>query len=464
MRKVTSWVVAVAVAAAVVLTGGGPAHASYNPMVGSEPTLPYPQPDDPDVPRRGCATIASTPSAPPSASIPAVQVIYAWHASNGNNYAGYDEAIAKMVDRLDWSLDNSTNYDQHVNFSCSYTPGASYADYAAALVHPVEITAGSPPVIDPGTVRSNLVSQGYDDDNRYYLIFTDFDSGADAWGCSGLGGLNGPSGNLCSAVLDEWDSGIALHELTHVFGAAHAWSKEDGGMYNADVMGDLGNYWILDQDFNTYYDPSELSATFYTEEWKVVGGTNKDNIADHPALTTPVCCDVGASNDLLTAQERTIEADAPWATPTGFTITGGGWAQVTPECGRTSVSCYYYDGRRSLTMNVQSHAEGKVAITSRKAVTAGEEYKFFARIRSSDTGTVKLRLSWYDSGNTLISVSDSGTFGMATNWPERSFTAVAPTGATQVEASVVSPAGQTFTYQLDTLQLNHCDPDCRASV
>lgn len=464
MRRVTSWVAALTIAAATVLAASAPAHASYNPMVGSEPTLPYPQPEDDEVPRRGCATFAATPSEPSPSSIPAVQVIYAWHTSNGNHYNAYVEAIAKMVDRLDWSLDNSSNYDQHVNFSCTHEPGSDYADYASALVYPVQITAGSAPVIAPNTVRGNLAAQGYDDDNRYYLIFTDFDSGADAYGCSGLGGLNGPGGTLCSAVLDEWDSGIALHELAHVFGAAHAWSKEDGGMYNADVMGDLGNYWILDQDFNTYYDPSELSATFYTEEWKAVGGTNKDNIADHPALTTPVCCDVGHSNDLLTAQERTFEADAPWASPTGFTISGGGWAQITPECGRSSVSCYYYDGRRSLTMNVQPYAEGKVAITDRKPVTAGEQYKFFARIRSSDTGVVKLRLSWYDASNTLIGTSDSSTFGMATDWPERSFTAVAPTGATQVEASVVSPAGQSFSYQLDTLQLNHCNPNCRTSV
>ncbi|WP_213453250.1 hypothetical protein [Rhizomonospora bruguierae] len=238
-------------------------------------------------------------------------------------------------------------------------------------------------------------------------------------------------------------------------------------MYNADIMYGWTDYWMLDQDFNTYYDPSELTATFHQDPYP---STFKGTIATHPVLTAPTCCDVGFSNDLLTAQERTIEADAPYGTPTGFTAAGAGWIQVTPPGSDSAVSARYYDGRRSLTMNVQSHAEGSVSVTRRPAVTAGTRYKFFTRLTADTSGTVKLRMSWFTSSNALISTSDGALITLDNTWPERSLTAVAPAGAVSVQLSVVSPAGQTFAYILDTQQFNYCNntgntsDGCRTSV
>ena len=466
LRKRHLAIISAAIAVTVLGTAS-PASADWNP-IGNEPTLPYAQPVDASVPKRGCATTVADPKAPPVASAPSIQFIYAWHDGNGNRYEQYVEQIAKVIDRIDWSLDNATDYDQHFNFSCRTGYDTStYAGYAHALVVPEKIEAGNlSGSTDMGTVGADLQTGGYDDANRWYFVFEDFSGNSAAMThCKTGGGV--VDGTLCFGVGELWDSGLMGHELLHLMGAPHAWSKEDGGQYNADIMTDWDNYWILDQDFNTYYDPSELTATFYVDGYP---STAKWNIAKHPALTVPTCCDVGFANDLLTAQERTIEADAPWGSPTGFSVSGAGWFQVTPPGSDNAVSARYYDGRRSLTMNVQSHAEGKVSVTRKPAVTAGTRYKLFARMTTATSGTVNLRLSWYNSSNTLLSNSDSALIALDANWPERSFSAVAPAGATSVQVSVVSPAGQTFAYALDSLQLNYCNntgntvDGCRTSV
>jgi hypothetical protein len=101
------------VAAGLVFLMAGPAHADFA-TIGTEPAYPYAQPVDANVPKRGCATTLSDPTNA-GASIPAVQVIYAWHAEYGNRYDDVVQQIAKIVDRMDWSVDESTNYDQHIN-------------------------------------------------------------------------------------------------------------------------------------------------------------------------------------------------------------------------------------------------------------------------------------------------------------------------------------------------------------
>jgi hypothetical protein len=435
----------------------------WNPL-GTEPTLPYPVPSDAATPKRGCATTVSSPTAPPATSTNSIQFIYAWHDGNGNRYEQYVEQIAKIIDRVDWAIDNSTDYDQHLNLSCRTGYDTStYSGYAHALVVPEKIEAGN---LTGGTtietVRDDLTAAGYDDPNRWYFVFQDFSGNSAAWThCKTAGGAG------CVGVAEAWDTGIIGHELGHLLGAPHAWSKEDGGAYYADIMYGWQDYWMYDQDFNTYYDPSELSASFYLDPYP---STTKYNIANHPALTVPTPGDVGFSNDLLTAQERTIEADAPWATPTGFTASGGVWTQVTPPGSDSAVSAKYYDGRRSLTANVQSYAEGVVSVTRQPAVTAGTRYKFFARLNTATSGNVKLRLSWYNASNALISNSDGPLIALDASWNERSYSAVAPTGATSVKVSVVSPSGQTFSYVLDSLQLNYCNntantsDGCRTSV
>lgn len=471
MIKGTRWFLAAVVTVALVLVGGTPAYA-YDPFFNAtEPTLPYAQPVDASVPKRGCATVATDPTSPPENTIPAFQIIYGWHEDEGNHYEESVEKIAKIVDRIDWLLDESTNYDQHINFSCRWTPDSTYADYARALVVPekldIPLPTGGVSNPDWSNTGADITAAGYDDPNRWYFVFTDahVPSGANS-GCSLTPALTS-GGSGCWATVELFDSGTAGHELLHQLGAGHAWSQESDQQYIADIMLDWGNYWMLDQDFNTNYDPSEVSARFYRDNPE----TFTWNVAAHPALTTPTCCDVGYSNDLLTAQERTIEADWPSSSPTGFSASGAVWIQVTPaqtasSCTVAENSCYYYyDGRRSLQVNVQPWGEGSVSVTSKKAVTAGEYYKFYARIRSASAGQVKLRLSWYDSSGTLLSNSDSGLFGMATDWPERTWNPVqAPTGATQVQLSVVSPSGQDFSYQLDSLQLMHCDPNCRPGM
>ncbi len=431
--------VAVATAATVFATTP-PAYAHHR--TGTEPFLPYAQPATP--PKRGCATVAN-PIAP-TGSIPAVQVIYAWHDGDANNYEASVEQIARIVDRIDWMLDESTNYDQHINLSCRWADNGTYADYARALVVPEKIESGSNPFTSSGTVRADLHGAGFDDSNRYYLVFTDFESESDAIQCPTTGGM------WCSAVVELWDSGVAGHELLHVFGAGHAWSAENGQAYFADNMYGWWDYWMLDQDFNTYYDPSETTASFYIDP---APSTTTANIARHPALTTPACCDVGFSNDLLTAQERTIEA----ATLTGFSFSGTGSSMAL-------TTTRYYDGRKALQVNVNGTAQPFVSVTRRPPVTAGQTYKFFVRLRSDAASkNAQLQLGWYNSGGTLLSTSSSGSIGLLSTWEERSFQATAPASAASVRLRVTTPTGQgTFTYQLDSLLLNHCNPTCRPNV
>lgn len=421
--------------------------SAYDPT-GTEPTIPYAQPTDANVPKRGCQTIASNPASPPGGSTPAVQVIYAWHEAEGDRYEASVQEIAKIVDRIDWLIDESTNYDQHIKLSCQYTPNSTYSDYAHALVAKEKIEAGTNPSTSTWTVRDDLAAAGYDDSNRYYLVFTDFASGSDAIQCPTTGGLH------CSAIVEHWDSGVAGHELIHVFGAGHTWATENDEAYWWDIMLVSWDIWLTDHGFNHYYDPSELSASFYIDAYPA---TVKVNIATHPAMTSPTCCDVGYSNDLLTAQERTIEANAPWSSPTGFSVSGAGWFQVTPPGSDSAVSARYYDGRRSLTMNVQSHGESVVAVTRKPAVTAGQKYRLFTYMTTNTSGNVKLRMAWYNSSNSLISTTDGALIGLGTTWQEYTLTATAPAGAASVQVQVVSPSGQNFAYLLDSLTLNHCN-------
>ncbi|MFB9247529.1 hypothetical protein ACFFWE_04775 [Sphaerisporangium melleum] len=429
------------VAAGLVVLMAGPAHADFA-TTGTEPAYPYAQPVDANVPKRGCATTLSDPTNA-GASIPAVQVIYAWHEEYGNRYNDVAEQIAKIVDRMDWSVDESTNYDQHINLSCRTGYNTStYSGYARALVIPEEIEGGTiGGEIAADVVADDLAAAGYDNANRRYVVFEDFSEGTAQAHC----------GPLCVATADEWDSGTLLHELVHLSGADHAKATEVPDTVDvSDVMSTQWDNWNLDQEFNSYYDPSELTATFPNYGLAV-------NAATTPWFTTPTCCDVGYSNDLLTAEERGIESVAPYGSPAGFTLSGGGWIQVTPPGSDAQVSARYFDGRRSLTMNVQSWSEGVLSLTRKPAVTAGQRYKFFARVTTATSGNVKLRLSWYNSSNVLISNSDSSTYALNSNWQEYSVSAVAPTGAATAQLSVVSPSGQTFAYVLDSLQLNHCN-------
>ncbi|MEV0389508.1 hypothetical protein [Nonomuraea sp. NPDC050643] len=428
----------------IVAAMGGPARADFNP-IGTEPVAPYAQPADAALPQRGCTTTLADPKNA-SGSIQAVQVIYAWHTGNGNNYEDYVERIAKIVDRMDWLLDESTNYDQHINLSCrtGHNTG-TYTGYAHALVVPEQIeNAVIDGETDPFVIADDLAAAGYDSGNRRYLVFEDFNGTATAH-----------CGPVCVATTDDWDSGTMMHELIHLHDVDHAKVSEVPNSFSLnDVMISQYNDWQIDQEFNTYYDPSETSALFHTSSYP---DTRRVNLAAFPPFTTPTCCDVGYSNDALTAQERTIEADAPYGYPTGFTVSGGGWMQVTPPGPDGQVSARYYDGRRSLTMNVQAHAEGLVSVSRRPPVTAGQRYKFFARLTTGTSGTVKLRLSWYNGSNTLISASDSAAYSLSAAWQEYSVSAIAPAGAATAQLSVVSPAGQTFAYVLDSLQLNHCN-------
>ncbi|GAA1276824.1 hypothetical protein GCM10009677_33350 [Sphaerisporangium rubeum] len=439
----------VAAGAAVVLAAG-PA-AAFAPPYDPEPYGPYAQPVDASVPKRGCTTTLSNPKVT-TGSIPAIQVIYAWHDGGGNNYATHVQNIAKIVDRMDWSLDESTNYDQHLNLSCRTGYDTStYAGYAQALVVPEKIEngviGGETPV---GVITADLTAAGYDTSNRRYIVFEDFDGTATA--------SYDPVSGLGAATVDGWASGSMLHELVHLGHpnyVDHSKVTETPNVLSyPELMSNPYYDWLLDHNFNTYYDPSETGATFYTSNYP---DTRKVNVAAWPYFTTPTCCDVGYSNDLLTAQERTIEADSPSATPSGFSVSGGGWMQVTPSGPDSSTSARYYDGRRSLTMNVQSHANGFVSVTRKPAVTAGQRYKFWAWLTTATSGNVRLRLSWYNSSGTLLSTSDSSLYGLTSSWAEYSVSAIAPANATSVQLSVMSPSGQTFAYRLDALQLNHCN-------
>ncbi len=421
-----------------ITSTANPAHAEFSPVT-DEPFVPHTQPADAQVPRQGCVTTLSNP-ADATGSTPAVQVVYAWSEEFGNRYEQFADRIATIVDRVDWSLDQSTDYDQHVRLSCR----SGQADFARSLVVAEKIEnaviGGDTPA---HVIEQDLVAAGYDPGNRTYMVFEDFQGGAVAH-CD----------VLCVAVTDEWDSAAMLHEFIHLFDVDHAKVTEAVLHEDADVMSTPWHTWSVDQEFNNYYDPSELTALFYTSAYP---HQRRANLATWSMLTAPVCCDVGYSNDLLTAQERTIEADAPYAYPAGFGVSGGGWMQVTPPGPENAVSARYYDGRRSLTMNVQSWAEGVLSVTRRPAVTPGLRYKFFARLTTTGSGSVRLRLTWYSASGVALSSSDGTLSALTPDWAEYNVSAVAPAGAARVQASVVSPAGQSFAYTLDALQLNRCD-------
>ncbi|WP_229402914.1 hypothetical protein [Micromonospora okii] len=430
--------------------------AAYAWGPGAEPTQPYAQPALPDVPVRGCQSTVANPSAPTGAS-PALQVIYAWHDGNGNNYEANVEYIAKVVDRVDWALDQSSNYDQHVKLSCRTGYDTStYAGYARSLVVPEKIDAGANPNTSAATVRSDLISAGYDDSNRIYLVFTDFASNSDAYLCP-TGGGYGSSGGHCSAVTESWTTGVAGHELAHVLGAPHAWMTETGAPYYPEIMYNWVDHWNLDPGFRNYYDPSELSASFYIDPHP---STATGNIANHPMLTAPTCCDVGANNDSLTAEQRTFEAATPGSSTSTLTSSSG-WHQVTPSCGTSGISCTYFDGRRSAQYNTYTgpFSSSSISLTNRPAVTAGNTYKLFTRLRANAAVTTQLQLAWYNSGGTLLSTSSGTASTLASNWLEYRLTATAPANATSVRVTLAVPNQSTtgnYAINIDSFQLNNC--------
>ncbi|MFV2116081.1 hypothetical protein ACFHW0_27605 [Micromonospora sp. LOL_025] len=454
-RRSHALVAVTVLASALALLPPTPAHA-WGP--GTEPTRPYPLPAPADVPVRGCQSTVADPTAPTGAS-PAVQVIYAWHEGNGNNYEANVEYIAKVVDRVDWALDQSTDHDQHLRLSCrgGYDTG-SYAGYARALVVPEKIEAGANPNTGAEVVRDDLVAAGYGDSNRIYLVFTDFASNSDAYQCPTGGGFTPTSpAKLCSAVTESWTTGVAGHELLHVLGAPHSWMTEAGQYFYPEIMVNWLEHWNTDPGFRNYYDPSEPSATFHIDP---APSSVKRNIAGHPMLTAPVCCDVGANNDLLTAEQRTAEAVTPGSATSTFTSSGG-WHQVTPSCGDATVSCVYFDGRRSVQFHTSSGPATSSAIwlTSRVAVTAGRTYKMFARLRSGTAVDARLQLAWYAANGTLLSTASGPTAALAGNWLEHRVTAIAPANAATVRLTVSVPAQATtgsHAVTIDSLQLNDC--------
>jgi len=452
-RRPRTLAAVVATALATALAVGTPTPAlAWGP--GAEPTQPYAVPALPDVPVRGCQSTVANPTAPTGATN-AVQVIYAWHDGVGNNYEANVEYIAKVVDRIDWALDQSTNYDQHYNLSCRTGYDTStYAGYARSLVVPEKIEAGANPSTPASTVRSDLVSAGYQDSNRIYLVFTDFASNSDAYQCPSGGNS---SGVHCSAVTESWTTGVAGHELLHVLGAGHAWMAETGAGYVPEIMYGWWDNWNTDPGFRTYYDPSELSASFHIDPYP---STTKVNVANHPMLTAAVCCDVGANNDLLTAEQRTVEAATPGSSTSTFTSSGG-WHHVTSSCGVSTNSCTYFDGRRSVQFNtyVGPSNTSSISLSNRATVTAGRTYKMFARLRSATAVDTQLQLAWYNAGGTLLSTSSSATSSLAANWLEYRLTGTAPANAATVRVTVAVPAQATAGNRaiiLDSLQLNDC--------
>lgn len=441
--------VALAAALAVVVAMPGSAYAHHR--IGTEPFRPYAQPATP--PMRGCQTVA--PPATPTGSPSAVQVIYAWHAGDGNNYEVSVERIARVVDRIDWLIDESSNYDHHLRLSCRYTPDGTYASYARALVVPEQIEAGANPFTSSSTIRSDLGAAGYTDSNRWYLVFTDFESESNATLCFAYGG--------CIAITELWDAGVAGHELLHALGAGHAWMGETGQQFCPDIMMCWDSWWFADGSFSKYYDPSEPAAYFHYDpapaQWSVW------NIARSPALTPPICCDVGASSDLLTAHERTVDSNdsiAPGEASPAFAAQGHALVVVTPSCGRRSDSCVYFDGRKSLKVTTTPLDGSGFALTRRPAVVAGHTYKLYIRLRSDVWEEVALSLRWYDAAGTLIS-DDSTVTALTPNWLEHRHQATAPANAASVEVRVVTPyiLQLPFGFHVDSLQLSDCAAGCR---
>ncbi|MFG2047382.1 hypothetical protein ACGFIW_08145 [Micromonospora sp. NPDC048935] len=449
---------ALLVSVLVVVSSGQPVYAAN---LGSEPTLPYAQPSNANLPRAGCDTTATDPKNPPVDSPAALQVIYAWNDSTGNQYSTNVEHAARVMDRVDWLLDQASNYDQHFKFSCRSTTTSTYNQYAQAIVTPEKIDT---PNTDYWSIANELTAKGYDDSNRWYVLLTEFAApSASAYWCPTSGGGG------CVSIVEVWDSGVVGHEVTHLLGAGHAymsenvWQDSNGNwqfeQYCPDITMCWSDWWAYDMGYRQNYDPSETSASFYVDNYP---STTTRNTAVHPLLTSPVCCDVGANNDLLTAQERTIEAQAPGTSnPTGFSTAGSGAAiSVTPQGSFTGLSARYFDNRRSLQfVSSPQSAEKSVLVSRKPSVTVGHNYKFYVRLRAN-SGTAALRMRWYNSGGTLLSTSTSSSFGLTSNWLEWSHEAVAPSNAATVQISVVAPSGgsqpATLTMNVDTLQLTDC--------
>ncbi|MGC4812072.1 hypothetical protein ACLQ29_16235 [Micromonospora sp. DT228] len=442
----------------VMASSAQPVHAAN---LGSEPTLPYTQPNNASLPRAGCDTTATDPKSPPVNSPAALQVIYAWNDSTGNQYSANVEHAARVMDRVDWLFDQASNYDQHFKISCRSTTTSTYNQYAQAMVVPEKIDTLS---TDFWAIAGDLSAKGYDDPNRWYVILTEFPAPSlSAHWCPTSGGHG------CVSIVEAWDSGVVGHEMTHLLGAGHGYKTENvwqdsnnnwqAEQYCPDITMCFTDWWAYDMAYRQNYDPSETSATFYVDNYP---SETVRNTANHPLLTSPVCCDVGANNDLLTAQERTIEAQAPGTSnPTGFTTAGSGATiSVTPQGSFTGISARYFDNRRSLQfVSSPQSAEKSVVVSRKPSVTVGHKYKFYVQLRAN-SGTAALRMRWYNSGGTLLSTSTSSSFGLTSSWIERSYEAVAPSNAATVQISVVAPAGgsqpATLTMNVDTLQLTDC--------
>ncbi len=342
----------------LVVLVAGPAHADFDPLSLDEPYVPYAQPADTDVPQRGCAT---TPTDPKNAagSIPAAQVIYAWSDEFGNRYEEFTvEKIAKIVDRLDWSLDRSTNYEP-----------ARQAELPDRLRHrrlrATPAPSWSPRRSRPRDRRREPPTDVIKDDLAWRRATT---PSAALTRCSSLRRDGAEPSANCSAYAGDSDRRVgqrrhaarvhppvrrrprqghrarrSLHETADVMSSPVA-----------HLAGRPGVQQLLQE-------PSELTATFYTAD--AYPHPRKANLATWSMLTAPRCCDVGYSNDLLTAQERTIEADAPYAcTPAGFTppVADGCRSPPGPRSKAWCRASATTTAERSLTMNVQSWAEGVV--------------------------------------------------------------------------------------------------------
>ncbi|MEK8106393.1 hypothetical protein NKG94_16435 [Micromonospora sp. M12] len=228
-----------------MVSSGQPVYAAN---LGSEPTLPYAQPNNTSLPRAGCDTTATDPKNPPVNSPAALQVIYAWNDSTGNQYATNVEHAARVMDRVDWLLDQASNYDQHFKFSCRSTTTSTYNQYAQAVVTPEKINTAN---TDFWSIANELTAKGYDDSNRWYVVLTEFAAPSNsAYWCQTSGGSG------CISIVEAWDSGVVGHEATHLLGAGHAymgenvWQDSNGNwqaeQYCPDITMCFGDWWAFD--------------------------------------------------------------------------------------------------------------------------------------------------------------------------------------------------------------------------
>jgi hypothetical protein len=107
-----------------------------------------------------------------------------------------------------------------------------------------------------------------------------------------------------------------------------------------------------------------------------------------------------------------------------------GWVAGSNATISRSTEVLYLSTSTLKVSSITGNADYWANTTSYSPITAGQTYTASIHVRSETfTTKVRVRIDWYNSGNNLISVTESGDFPINTSWSRASVTGVAPANA-----------------------------------